>query len=189
MPNKFPVERAGELLSPAGPGTLDPNHVIATLPLRPFQVIADIGCGPGYLAIPLAKYAYDGRVYAIDIQQGMLDLADEQARKHNLGNLNTVLSKETKIPLEKASVDGALLAGVLHESTSPTRLLKDVCRIVKPQGWIAIIEWHKAETEGGPPVEERLAMKDAVKLLEKQSLAVSVQRRLTDSRYIVMATR
>ena len=45
-----------------------------------------------------------------------------------MNNIETVLSKETKIPLDDASVDIALLSNVLHEASSPTRLIRDVAR-------------------------------------------------------------
>ncbi|MCH7641999.1 MAG: methyltransferase domain-containing protein, partial [Chloroflexi bacterium] len=97
MPTKFPVERADILLSRSNPGVVDPNLLIAELPLRPFQIVADIGSGPGYFSIPLGKYLYDGKVYAVDVQQGMLDIVEKEAKAVHVNNVETVLSKETKI--------------------------------------------------------------------------------------------
>ncbi len=186
MPTKFPVERADILLSRSNPGVVDPNLLIAELPLRPFQIVADIGSGPGYFSIPLGKYLYDGKVYAVDVQQGMLDIVEKEAKAVHVNNVETVLSKETKIPLDDASVDIALMSNVLHEATSPTRLLRDVSRIVKKGGWIAIMEWRKVEMETGPPVSERIAQKDVEKLLTKLELSIKARRLIGDTRYLLL---
>ena len=186
MPTKFPVDRADVLLSRSNPDAVDPNLLVAELPLRPNQTIADIGSGPGYFTVPLAKYLYDGKVFAIDIQQGMLDIVDREAKAVHVTNVETVLSKETKIPLDDASIDIALLSNVLHEATSPTRLLRETARIVKKGGWIAIMEWRKEEMETGPPLKERIAFKDVEKLLIKLELPIKTRRLIGNTRYLIL---
>jgi len=186
MPTKFPVERADVLLSKSDPGAVDPNLLIAELPLRTDMTVADIGSGPGYFSIPLAKYLYDGKVHAVDVQQGMLDIVVKEAEAVRVNNIETVLSKETKIPLEDASVDIALLSNVLHEASSPTRLFRDVARIVKKGGWIAIMEWKKEEMKSGPPLKERMALKDVEKLVEKIDLPIKARRFIGNFRYLVL---
>ena len=52
---------------------LDTHRLLSLVPIHIHHVIADIGCGPGYLTIPLGKYLFDGKVFALDIQQEMLD--------------------------------------------------------------------------------------------------------------------
>jgi ubiquinone/menaquinone biosynthesis C-methylase UbiE len=186
MPTKFPVERADVLLSKSDPGAVDPNLLIAELPLRTDMTVADIGSGPGYFSVPLAKYLFDGKVYAIDVQQGMLDIVVKEAEAVHVNNIETVLSKETKIPLDDASVNIALLSNVLHEASSPTRLIRDVARIVKKGGWIAIMEWKKEEMSSGPPLKERLSMKDAEKLIEKIELPIKARRFIGNTRYLIL---
>ncbi len=186
MPTKFPVERADVLLSKSDPAAIDPNLLIAELPLRTDMTVADIGSGPGYFSVPLAKYLYDGKVYAVDVQQGMLDIVVKEAEAVHVNNIETVLSKETKIPLDDASVNIALLSNVLHEASSPTRLIRDVARIVKKGGWIAIMEWNKEEMSSGPRLKERMAMKDVEKLIEKIDLRIKARRFIGHSRYLVL---
>jgi len=186
MATKFPVERAEDLLSKSSPGAVDPNLLIAELPLRTDMTVADIGSGPGYFTVPLAKYLYDGKVYAVDVQQGMLDMIDKQAESLRVENIESLLSKETKIPLDDDSVDVALLSNVLHEASSPTRLLRDVARIVKKGGWIAIMEWKKEEMKPGPPLKERVSFEDVEKLIEKLELPISARRLISGTRYLVL---
>ncbi|MBT3943686.1 MAG: methyltransferase domain-containing protein [Chloroflexi bacterium] len=189
MATKFPVERAEDLLSTSSPGSVDPNLLIAELPLRTDMTVADIGSGPGYFAVPLAKYLYDGKVYAVDVQQGMLDLINSQAEAMSVTNIESVLSKETKIPLDDASVDVALMSNVLHEASSPARLIKDVARIVKKGGWIAIMEWRKEATRSGPPQKERVALADVEKLIEKLELPIRARRIIAGTRYMILVEK
>ena len=50
-------------------------RMLASLKIRPGNVVADIGAGSGYHTIRLARLVGpDGRVKAVDIQQEMLDL-------------------------------------------------------------------------------------------------------------------
>ncbi|MFW6195381.1 MAG: class I SAM-dependent methyltransferase [Chloroflexota bacterium] len=186
MPQKFPVERAEELINPRAAAAYDPHQVIAGLPLRPFQNVADIGCGPGYLTIPLAKYLYDGKVYAVDVQQGMLDILNERVQQSRLSNVETVLSKENQIPLDDGAVDGVVLAHLMHEAESPNDLLNESKRVLARGGWIAVLDWHRKETEAGPPLEERISASDAAKVLGENGLNVQAVRDIGDTRYLII---
>ncbi|HCV27349.1 MAG TPA: class I SAM-dependent methyltransferase [Dehalococcoidia bacterium] len=189
MPTKFPVEHADVLLSKSDPGAVDPNLLIAELPIRTDMKVADVGSGPGYFSLPLAKYLYDGTVYAVDVQQGMLDIVESQAEVMRVNNIELMLSKETKIPLDDESVDVALLSNVLHETSSPTRFIRDVSRIVKKGGWIAIMEWKKEETKSGPPLKERIALEDVEKLIGKIDLPIKARRLIGTSRYLILVEK
>ena len=71
MSKKTSLSKIKALLSPSLEETLDPQALIALIPINTDHIIADIGCGPGLLTIPLAKYLYRGRVYAVDVEKEM----------------------------------------------------------------------------------------------------------------------
>lgn len=50
--------------------------------------VLDVGCGPGTLALPIAKQVR--QVTALDYSQGMLELVDERARQEGINNIRTV---------------------------------------------------------------------------------------------------
>ncbi len=57
---------------------LDVHKLLRIFPIVSHHVVADIGCGPGFFTIPIAKMVFDGKVYALDIQKEMLDAVREE---------------------------------------------------------------------------------------------------------------
>ncbi|NQW18993.1 MAG: class I SAM-dependent methyltransferase [Chloroflexi bacterium] len=186
---KFPVERADELLNPSRVEILDPQTVFGYLPMRVYQEIADIGCGPGYFTIPLAKYAFDGKIHGVDIQQEMLDKTQAALTEARLSNGVLHLSKESKLPLDDGSIDGALLVNSLHEVTKPSALLKEAHRALRRGGWGAIIDWRKEDMEKGPPTEARISRDDAVAAASEAGFKIVSVYDLNRWEYIVLLSR
>src|SRR5690349_5404243 len=58
------------------------DEVLAKLSLKPGMVVADIGAGSGFFSRPLAKaVSPGGKVYAVDIQQGLLDYINQRDKE------------------------------------------------------------------------------------------------------------
>ena len=131
MPAKNSAAKIEALLHPSIEETYDPQSMIALVPIHNDQKVADIGSGPGWLSIPLAKYLYAGTCYAIDINKEMLDHVKAQGELAKLGNIETLVSKENDIPLDDASLDGVVLSNVLNEAKRPKGLIKESVRLVK----------------------------------------------------------
>jgi ubiquinone/menaquinone biosynthesis C-methylase UbiE len=186
---KFPVERADELLSPSRAAILDPQIVFGYLPMRVYQEIADIGCGPGYFTIPLAKYAFDGKIHAVDVQQEMLDKVQLALDEARLTNGIMHLSKESKLPLDDDSIDGALLVNSLYEANNPGALLKETRRALRRGGWGAIIDWRKEDMEVGPPTDARLSRDDAVAAATEAGFKIISTYDMNHYEYVVLLSR
>ena len=54
-------------------GRLKVDEAVGRLGLAPGAVVADIGAGSGVFTLPLARAVPQGRVYAVDIDQGLVD--------------------------------------------------------------------------------------------------------------------
>ena len=191
MPSKlkFDPKDMDLLLSPERKRSLDTHRLLSTVPIMTHHWVADIGCGPGYLTVPLGKYLFDGKVFAFDVQQQMLDAAQQTLDTVHLTNVEVIKSKESKLPLEDSVLDGALMAFVLQEARYPRALLKDAVRCLKKSGWIAILEWHKRDTEDGPQIEQRIEENKMHDLIEDVGLRLRSTRDLNGSQYMVMATK
>ena len=126
---------------------LDPYGIIPLIPIQPDHNVGDIGCGPGIFSIPLAKYLFSGKLYAVDTQEFMLDQIACSLKSINLNNIELKLSSERSIPLENNVLDGVFVSLTLEKSTSPNLVLAEIKRIIKQFGWLTIISAIKPSRE------------------------------------------
>jgi len=107
-------------------------------------VITDIGAGSGLFSRPLAKAVGPaGKVYAVDIQQDLLDHINQRDREENIRNIQTVLGEYDDPKLPARNVDLAFINDVLHHIQHRAAYLKALGTYMKPSGRIAIIEMDK----------------------------------------------
>lgn len=126
------------------------NEVIADLSLKPGMIVADIGAGSGFFSRPLAKaVSPGGKVYAVDIQQGLLDYINKRDSEENIGNIQTVLGEFDDPKLPARNVDLAFINDVLHHIEHRAVYLKALGTYIKPTGRIAIIEMNKDDPNTG----------------------------------------
>ncbi len=147
------VARAGQLASRPAPDWIErlerPERVaglkidviMSRLELKPGQVVADIGAGPGVISLPMAKaVAPNGKVYAVDIDQVFIDHVAMRAREQHVTNVTPILGKFTDPALPAHDIDVALSHDVLHHIENRAAYLKSMATYMKPNGRIAIIE-------------------------------------------------
>jgi ubiquinone/menaquinone biosynthesis C-methylase UbiE len=188
MPTKTPVAKADQLLNPKLDEAYDPQSLIALIPIHTDQTVADVGSGPGWLSIPLAKYLYGGKLYAIDVQEGMLEKLAERAAGYRMYNVETVHSKESSIPLEDDILDGLVLSDTLNEATRAKSLLKESARLLKKSGWLAVVEWLPGaeDNEFGPPTKQRLSMDAVSEMGTSLGLARVRSRQIGNSHFVII---
>jgi ubiquinone/menaquinone biosynthesis C-methylase UbiE len=134
-------EWIARLERPERVATLKIDYIISKLELKPGQVVADLGAGPGVISLPIAKaVAPNGKVYAVDIDQAFIDHIAMRAKEQNIGNVQPILGKVTDPGLPARDVDVALFHDVLHHIKARAEYLKNTARYVKPGGRIAIVE-------------------------------------------------
>jgi predicted methyltransferase len=127
-----------------------PDAAIEALGLQPGMVVADVGAGTGFMSIKMArKVGPTGKVYANDIQPGMLDLLRKNAAKEKLTNIEPVLGSATGTNLPKGQMDLVLMVDVYHELSEPEKMLRDLRETLKPDGRLVLIE-YRGEDPGVP---------------------------------------
>jgi ubiquinone/menaquinone biosynthesis C-methylase UbiE len=116
-------------------------EVISKLRLKPGDVVADIGSGAGSFSIPMAKaIAPNGILYAVDIDQKMLDYVAAQAKKEGVTNLRAVLGENDSPKLPVKNVDIAFFHRVLHMIEHRQAYVNATAEFMKPDGRIVIID-------------------------------------------------
>jgi len=124
--------------------------LIDALKFKPGEVVADIGVGTGYHTRRIApKTLPGGKVYAVDIQQEMLDLLTNHLARLGITNVVPALGTVTDPKLPSGAVDTILRVDVYHEFDFPFEMTEAMCRALKPGGRIVFVEF-RAEDESVP---------------------------------------
>lgn len=119
------------------------SRLLSLLELRPGQVVADIGAGSGYYALPMARLVGPrGKVLAVDIQQEMLDIIKQKQAQQKIANIERILGRADDPMLPPESVDLALLVDVYHEFEWPYEMMQRLVRSLKPGGRVALVEFR-----------------------------------------------
>ena len=169
---------------------LEPLKVINHIPIMPYHEVADIGAGEGRVAIPMAKFLHDGRVLAFDIDQDKVDTLREAVKTANLSNVQTtVVGEGERLPVKSESVDGVMLSVVLHHADDPAFILSEARRILRRNGWLAVVEIHKREDVEGHPLEERLDEIDANVMLSDHEFRPHGRHDIDGRYYLLVAKR
>jgi ubiquinone/menaquinone biosynthesis C-methylase UbiE len=103
--------------------------------------VLEIGPGTGYYTLDIAEWVGgEGRVEIFDLQQEFLDHVIARAAESGLGNVVPTQGDATALPYEDASVDAVVLTAVLGEIPDPTAALREVRRVLKPDGRLVVGE-------------------------------------------------
>ncbi len=113
-----------------------PSMIIEALGLESGMAVLEIGCGPGTFTLDVAKaVAPDGIVYAVDIQEKMLDQLRTRMKGQSVENIMPILADaEGRIPLESETCDRAFSVTVLPEIPDRVKALAEIGRILKTGG-------------------------------------------------------
>ncbi len=118
------------------------DDVLTSLKLEPGSVVADIGAGAGAFTLPFAKVVPSGKVYAVDIDQGLVDHIAAKAKEEKANNVVPVLGKFTDPGLPAHDVDLAFIYDVLHHIENRAEYLKNLQGYLKRTGRIAVIDFY-----------------------------------------------
>ncbi len=115
--------------------------IVEHLELQPGMAVLDAGCGPGRLAIPVARQVgRQGNVVVVDIQPGMLQRARQKAQQANLANIQFIQAGLGEGKLGRDQFDRALLVTVLGEIPDREAALREIFDALKPDGILSVTE-------------------------------------------------
>src|ERR1035438_116612 len=137
------AEYAKVLEDPSRDEWQKPHDVITALGLKSTDTVADIGAGTGYFARRFAQHA--GTVYAVDIDEKLLDIAQMNAP----ANLKTVLASQDDPRLQERSIDTIFFCDVLHHIENRPAYYAKLAKALKPGGRIVVIDFRSEERRLG----------------------------------------
>ena len=145
-----------------------PNLAVDLLDLKKDMIIADFGAGTGYFTSKLARKC--SIVYAVDIQQEMLDLNAKQMRNKNINNVKFILGFTDRTGLPKNSLDLVILVDVYHELENPLEIMNDIKSSLNQTGKVALIEYRKEDPTVPIKPLHKMSVEQVVKEMRQVNL-------------------
>ncbi len=151
---------------------IDEDLFWKSLAVEPGMTVLDLACGAGRYTLPLAERVGDGgRVIGVDLWAEGIEKLAADARSSGLENVEGHVADAGKgLPVADGSVDLCLMATVLHDFTADgidMAVLKEVARVLKPDGIAAVVEFNKQDGPPGPPKAVRLSLMETTMRLQR----------------------
>jgi predicted methyltransferase len=140
----------------------DPDRAIDELKIVKGSTVADVGAGSGYMTVKLAKkVGPQGKVYANDIQPGMLDLLNKRISRAKITNVTPVLGTQDDPKLPADALDLVLMVDVYHELSQPQLMLRQIRAALKPGGRLVLVEYRKEDPDIPIRPEHKMSVAEA----------------------------
>jgi ubiquinone/menaquinone biosynthesis C-methylase UbiE len=120
---------------------------IAHLPIKSNSVVADIGAGTGYYTFRIQPKVPQGKVFAVEIQDGAIKYLKERASKLKNNNVDVIKGTKKSPNLPANSTDLAIMVDVYHELLYPHEMLQAIKRALKPRGKLLLLEYRAEDPE------------------------------------------
>lgn len=135
-----PVENAGVLDNIFRKWINNPNKILKDY-IKEGMTVLDVGCGPGFFTVELAKMVgKTGRVIAADLQEGMLEKLENKIKGKEIEKrIELYQCDEDKIGISE-KVDFILAFYMVHEIPNQMNFFKEMDSILKPNGRMFVVE-------------------------------------------------
>jgi phosphatidylethanolamine/phosphatidyl-N-methylethanolamine N-methyltransferase len=157
---KRQVQRAYELLAPVydfifdwifAPGR---NAAVAQLAIQRSDSVLEVGIGTG-LNLPL--YPWSCQLTGIDLSQEMLDKAVERVQNLAMPNVTLKVMDATSLDFGDNEFDKAVATYTISAVPDPVSVLREMRRVVKPDGTIVILNHFRSRRRLTGLVEDLMA--------------------------------
>jgi ubiquinone/menaquinone biosynthesis C-methylase UbiE len=176
-----------ELSSPARDAWQKPDQVVGALGLKAGETACDIGSGPGYFTLRLARaVGPSGFVYAIDVEARMLQALRERLERAHVRNVAPVLALSEDPLLPHGACDVVLVVNTYHFFPDRGGYLKRLRQSLKPHGRVVNIDYHRRPTPIGPPLDHRVARETFLKEAKAAGLSLAGEQSFLPYQYFLV---
>ncbi len=177
------------LESPERAAWQKPDALVAALGLAPGATAADVGSGPGYFTLRLARaVGPGGTVFGLDVDPRMTELLAARAREAGLANVVPVLAPGGD-GLPPRPCDLILLVNAFHHFPDGPAYLGRLAGALTPGGRIALVDFHEGELPVGPPPEHRVTRAAIDAAVAAAGLRVAEEHRLLPHQHFLLLAR
>ncbi|WP_022852156.1 class I SAM-dependent methyltransferase [Limisalsivibrio acetivorans] len=110
------------------------------------QTVLDYGCGPGDDTIGYLMEGGASKVFSLDISSKALGLLEDRLKLYGIDSKRVELIKIQEgesIPIDVGSIDHVHSSGVIHHSSSPADVLKELYRVLRPSGTGVVMVYNR----------------------------------------------
>jgi ubiquinone/menaquinone biosynthesis C-methylase UbiE len=162
---------AGWLDRPEREKEEQPARLMELLKVKEGDAVADIGAGTGYFTFRLSpRVGATGKVYAVEIQQEMLDIIAKRMKERGINNIELVLGTEKDPKLPANSLDVILLVDVYHEFDFPYEMAVAMVNALKPGGRLVFVEYRLEDPQVPIKLVHKMSEKQVLKEMQPHPL-------------------
>lgn len=104
--------------------------------------VLEIGPGPGYVGLELAKKLNPSSITGFEISPAMIRIAEKNAAEYGIP-VRYVLGNCMEMPFEDERFDAVISNGSLHEWENPLRVFHEIARVLRPGGRYCITDLRR----------------------------------------------
>jgi ubiquinone/menaquinone biosynthesis C-methylase UbiE len=158
----FPYQAAFLLNNPIRRTLLKPARIIDKLGLAGSERVLELGPGPGYFSVEIARRLTEGRLELFDLQPEMLEKARQQLERAGLSNVGFTAGEASDgLPFPDNTFDVAFLSAVIGEVPDKQACLRSLGQVLKPGGRLVFLESF--------PDPDRLSVRELRDLAEPEN--------------------
>jgi ubiquinone/menaquinone biosynthesis C-methylase UbiE len=158
----FPHQATFVLDNPLRRAVIKPARTIDRLGLTGSERVLEIGPGPGFFSVEIARRLTHGRLDLFDIQPEMLEKARRQLERAGFRDIGFTIGEASEgFPFPDNTFDVAFLAAVIGEVPDQQACIRSLGRVLKPGGRLVFLEMF--------PDPDRLSVRELRDLAEPES--------------------
>lgn len=121
------------------------SEIIRLLKLKNDAVVLDVAAGTGEPGLTIASHLNGGKVISTDLAEGMLEAAQENAKKRGIKNFETLVCDVSELPFKDNTFDAVSCRFGFMFFPDMELALKEIKKVLKPGGSIATAVWNIPE--------------------------------------------
>jgi uncharacterized protein len=129
----YPHQLAFLLLNPLRSLIFSPRELVARLHLTANSRVLELGPGPGFFSVHIARRIPSGHLCLVDLQREMLDKARARIRRAGVSNVSFAQASASALPFAREVFDAAFLVTVLGEVPDAAACVVQVARRTPPR--------------------------------------------------------
>ena len=161
-----------------------PDEVVRALAVAPGQTVVDVGAGPGYFAIRLARAG--AHVFAVEVEPKLIELLRDRVRDAGATDgVTPVLGLPDDPLVPPASSDLALVIDTFHHFPDGVDYLRRLQRALRPGGRIVNIDFHQRELPVGPPPDHKVSREEFLQVADAAGLTLAREETFLPYQYFL----